>query len=708
MAKRISVRYLIIAPICLLVAACNYFVTNALAGYIADSQSAMFTDKNVTNIKTIIPTLALSLWEFNDDRVASILTGIDDGDTFLFASVLADGLEFSFRGNRIAYERSVAALKVAPEENIGQSGYLIHEDVLIVFFPIAVEKNNYTLGQIVAGFELSNFLSEQKSIIYRVNSIAAFATGIVLLGIVVFSWFANHWLSKVASSITDIANGQLKNHNPLNSPITEFHDIDLALDQLIINAVQLIEFETKAKSDEKIRHMAMHDALTGLANRRYLDEFKTALTKTWRPQLLRGNWLEVLHIDLDDFKHVNDNFGHAAGDRVLQIASKRLQKHTASLGRVFRVGGDEFVIVRLHKRATAEKNNTAYPFVQRITEALREPYLVDGHTHTISASVGLVIFDGKELDFDTLLTEADIAMYQAKAAGKNYFVDFSPELRRRHSENNRLSSELKSALATGQIQAYYQPKVCSGDYSLCGAEALARWVHPQLGVLAPDKFLTVAKNLGLLAELDRVVFRKVCKDLECCRAKGYQMPMVSLNVSSDRLTDPHLLDELRNANLEADTVSFELQESTYYDEGSDDAYKRIESIRELGIKIELDDFGSGRASMIGLLKIAPDRLKIDRCFAKNMLISESSENMISKIIGIGNSLNIPSTAEGIENEQQALRLANLGCDNLQGFFFGKPCDYLNFVKEYVVYANTNTGKVPLHSADDDWLWRITG
>lgn len=701
---RIPVKYFIIVPICLLVAVCNFFVAKTLTDSFAESKLEIFTEKNITNLRTILPTLALSIWEFNVDRVASTLTGIDDGQTFIFASVWADNLEFSFRGDRDIYGTTAQAFADADVMEVGDGQYLVKDDRLVIRFPIVLQESNYDVGYILAAFHLSTLAGENRKITDQVNSIAAIATIVVLFGIIAFSWFANLWLRWIGDSITDIAWGELQNHTELRSPVAEFQDIDLALHKLRANAMQLIELRSKARSDEKIRHMAMHDALTNLANRRYLDEHKHSLGDYWQQHREVGEWLEVLHIDLDGFKEVNDTCGHAAGDQILQIASERLQRHVAEAGKIFRVGGDEFVLIRQQRNVSEDMTSVAHEFATGLIKTLGEPYIVDDRHHCISASVGLVITDVAHLDIDTLLFEADIAMYLAKAEGRNRVVEFTEDRRAIYNRKRRLAHDLDNALEAGQIEPYYQPKVSSKDYKLCGAEALVRWNHPELGVLTPDKFLTLVEERELLLEVDRLVFKKVCVDLQTCESAGYHMPTVSINLSSSRLNDRRLLDDLRDANLAPGSIAFELLETVYFDEVSDDVLECLDMIRQSGVQIELDDFGSGHASMISLLNISPDRLKIDRRFVREMLENAQSENMISKIVEIGKSLNIPSTAEGVESEEEAQRLAELGCDVLQGYYFGKPCEYKHFFQSYICVANASIDKSFVDSGSDSWRW----
>lgn len=708
MVKRFPVKYFIIVPICLLVAICNFFVAKTLNDSIADSKLEIFTEKNITNIRAIIPTLALSIWEFNVDRVASTLSGIDDGKTFLFAAVVADELEFSFRGDRKAYEQSLNALE-QHEPTINQSGiHLISNKVLTLRFPIVQMENNYEVGHIVVAFQLTALAGQHRDTTNRVNTIAALGTGIVLLGIVIYSWFANRWLTGVANSITKIAKRQLQGQTFLLSPIAEFQDIQLALRQLREDAGQLIELKSKARSDEKIRHMAMHDALTNLPNRRFLDEYKLEISTSWRTVDGVTDWLEVLHIDLDGFKRINDSFGHAAGDSILQIAAGRMQDYAKDSGRIFRVGGDEFIIIRWHESDSPGKAEIANSFADGVTVALGKPYVIDDQHHSVSASVGLVIFDESSLDIDSLLAEADAAMYLAKSAGKSCYIEFTQDHRVLHLTQKKLADDLEVAIRTGQIQPYYQPKVNSVGYTLCGAEALVRWNHPELGILKPDKFLSLFQERGQLSDIDRLVFHQVCRDIKKTRDAGYKMPTVSVNLSSGRLKDKRLLDDLIAANLEPGSISFELLETVYFDDLSNDVLECLQKIREAGVSIELDDFGSGHASMISLMHISPDRLKIDRHFVSEMLENEQSEKMIAMIVEIGKSLNISATAEGVDSEQEARRLTELGCDVLQGYLFGKPTDYDSFFKEYIYEHHTSKVGDSAAAANDDSLWSNTG
>ncbi|MBX2805224.1 MAG: bifunctional diguanylate cyclase/phosphodiesterase [Hyphomicrobiales bacterium] len=620
------------------------------------------------------------MWEFNVERAENAILGIDDNSTFLFAAIYTDDGLFAAHGDNALVKDARNFFQSGQVTQIGQGSYHISENRLFVSYPIVLVSRAQELGLIVAAFSLEEMHTETGQIEQKVQIVAAGGTLFVLLGMLTLAWLANRWLGRVAVGITNVANGDLRDNVNLSSSISEFQDIHEALRQLRRDALQLIELKSKSRAAEQIRYMALNDPLTNLGNRRYLDEYMAGFQ---HPDADGSGVLEVLHIDLDGFKEVNDTAGHAAGDAVLEMTSKRLREAVSDTGKTFRVGGDEFVIVRHHNTIAGDGGWEPTALAEDITRIMSEPCIVDGQTHPIGASVGLVITSASHIEKDKILADADIAMYAAKAAGKNCFTQFTSELRDASVKRLHLATNLEGALERGEIVAYYQPKVTSQGFKIFGAEALVRWRDPAQGVLTPDKFLDIAKERRLIAKIDRMVFHRVCEDLAAWRAQGLEAPKVSINVSASRLADPDLLEELKAADLEPGSISFELLETVYHEDAAEDVILRLNLIRSLGVQIELDDFGSEHASMMSLLRIAPDRLKIDRRFVQDMLVNQQSAWLISQMVEIGKSLGIAATAEGVESLAQATALQEIGCDMLQGYHFGKPCAPDEFAQRYL-------------------------
>jgi len=679
---RLSVKHLIIAPILVLVG-CSYFVVSkVLVDFIKESHVESFTESNLAYVGALIPTIAHSIWEFDTDEAEHTLHGMDNKSTFLFAAVYTDGVIFAANGEAPSWESTVHVFDDGSSVKMGDGRYRFVDDMLVVTYPVILVSQEQELGELMAAFSLNQLVADGRRIEQTVRSIAAGGAFVVFVGLFGVAWFANRWLGRIAIGITNIANGELSETVDLSSPIIELQDINDALWQLRKDARRLIELRSQSRAAEQIRHMALHDALTGLGNRRYLDEFMIEFEGA-HSEDEHDFLLELLHIDLDGFKEVNDRAGHAVGDDVLKIVGVRLRELAAETAQVFRVGGDEFVIIRQQDAVPPSDNGHPTALAAAVIQSLAEPYLVNGGTFTVGASVGIVTTPVKGIDFEAALIDADIAMYAAKAAGKNGYVEFTPEIGNAAAKKINLALELKAALSNGEFKCYYQPKVSRDGFVLCGAEALVRWYHPELGILAPDAFLPLADERGMGDEIDREVFQQVCRDIKSWQAQGFDVPRISINLSAKRMSDPDLIEELTSATIDPNLLSFELLETSYLDDVSDEILGRLDELRHLGVLIEIDDFGSGYASMLSLLEIGPDILKIDRKFVQTMGDTEHSAHLIAQIIKIGNGLNIKSTAEGVETLEQATVLVDMGCDVLQGYYFGRPCPPETFAAEYL-------------------------
>lgn len=506
----------------------------------------------------------------------------------------------------------------------------------------------------------------------------------MLIGISAFAFLSTRWLNRVANEIAQVADGELSSSTDMSGPIREFNKIDQALRQLRLDALQLIDLKSKSRAAEQIEYMAMDDALTDLANRRYLEKYKEAITNQWENSLAK-EWLEIFHIDLDRFKEINDTDGHETGDRILCSVASRLKSMIPESGSIFRVGGDEFVVIVEHEGLGLLEENELVPsdMGDTIVDGLARAYTHMGKSYCIGASVGVVTVMKSMANIEEALGNADIAMYAAKARGKNCKMHFTSELRANILEKKTLAEELETALCNGEITPYYQPQVNSRTFEVSGAEALVRWQHPTRGILTPSHFIEIAQERGLLSRIDQFVFKQVCQQIRTWQRHGYRVPRLSINISVSRLSDPSFLEDIRNANIEPGSIAFELIETVCFDDVSETVLRTLDLVRELGISFELDDFGTGYASIVSLLKIAPNKLKIDRTFIREVSSNDNQMKLVSHIVEIGVSLGISVTAEGIEDIQQAEILRDLGCDTLQGWYFGRPTHADQFCKEHL-------------------------
>ncbi|UWU27146.1 EAL domain-containing protein [Rhizobium sp. WSM1274] len=415
------------------------------------------------------------------------------------------------------------------------------------------------------------------------------------------------------------------------------------------------------ESNARIEHVADHDYLTGLPNRRLLDKRLAEL-----PADKSITALAVLHLDLDQFKQINDSHGHAAGDVVLRAAALRITAAIPVNGTVARVGGDEFVIVLVNFTDLTELKLITEDLQRRLRKKIRfgQEMLQSG------ASIG-VSWSG-DRRARNLLAESDLALYQAKKLGRNRVEFFTRQLQEDLRSKRRLAEELKLGLERGEIVPYYQLQLDARTREVIGFEALARWKHPEKGVLAPGIFLKIADELGLAAEIDAAILKSVLEDRLFWLLRGLAVPRIAVNISASRLADPTLLGKLRRLAIPPGAIVFELVETIFLDDSDQNLLDQIGDIKQMGIDIEIDDFGSGHASLIGLVKLRPKRLKIDRQLVTEVVSSAEQRRVVGSIVEIAKALDVEVIAEGIETAAHAVVLAQLGCDGLQGYAFGHP------------------------------------
>ena len=414
---------------------------------------------------------------------------------------------------------------------------------------------------------------------------------------------------------------------------------------------------------DQIEYEAFHDPLTHVGNRRGVSYH----LKTIRTQYARDVPVALLMIDLDRFKYINDVFGHAGGDHLLRVVAGILTSIASSQDYVARLGGDEFAIIL--SGADAEFRATAMG--ERILEACRTPTLYQRQKIHFSTSIGLCV--GAAAKAEALLEDADIALYQAKNEGRNRLQVFTHTLREHAEEKKHLSDDLADALKSDQIGVRLQPQVCSRTGRILGAEALVRWWHPKRGELGPAQFLPLAEEMGLLNTLDGLVLRKAVEASVALAKAGARLPSVSVNVSFERLIHPDFLDDVDSLPEHPCPITFELLETIDFDTVAENILARIEALRTRGISIAIDDFGSGRASITTLLKVRPDRVKIDKQLVINGMTHDGTPSpLLQAIADMCQRLDIPMTAEGVETADSASMMARLGCDMLQGYHYAKP------------------------------------
>jgi diguanylate cyclase (GGDEF)-like protein/PAS domain S-box-containing protein len=430
----------------------------------------------------------------------------------------------------------------------------------------------------------------------------------------------------------------------------------------------------EVRAREEIEHRSMHDPLTDLPNRNRLNRHLQTNLAAHRP-------LAMLSLDLDRFKPVNDTLGHAAGDSVLQEVSVRLKQCCRAEDLVARLGGDEFVMVvdNLLDQPQLEQ------LCARIVDQLKQPFVYQDQKIFIGTSVGIALAPHDANDSAELLRCADVALYQAKADGRGNWRFYAEEMNQRLVERRQLEQGLRVAIEQGQLHLHYQPRYRTDGLKLIGAEALARWEHPTRGMLAPDQFIPLAEETGLIVELGRWVLQEACRE-----AAAWPAPLiVSVNLSTVQFQRSQLVNDvtlaLRLSGLPAERLELEVTESVLLDDVSDTP-STLQALKQLGVRIVLDDFGTGYSSLSYLHSYLFDGLKIDRSFIANLDQSEDGRSIVRAILGLANSLNITVTAEGVETRQQLELLAGEHCEEVQGFHLSRPQPPAHF-RQFLTSAN---------------------
>lgn len=419
--------------------------------------------------------------------------------------------------------------------------------------------------------------------------------------------------------------------------------------------------------EEKMRRLALQDGLTGLPNRRVLDKrLKTRAQTRTDP----ADHAVLIRIDLDRFKYVNDTLGHPAGDAVLVHVAQILQDSIGEDDLPSRVGGDEFCVLMTQGKTVRD----AEIVVRNIQKKLHTPFLFDGKVCRFGASFGIASSDQGDIENGDLMSFADVALYEAKAAGRGKLRVFSQRLHDRILDGRRLAAEIEDAIENREFEPFFQPQICARTGQFYGLEVLARWRRAQDETLSPDRFMHIAEQIRAVPLIDKVMMDRTFATLEHRIDNGFKPPKIAFNLSAGRLRDNSIVKAAQSIQDMGIQVGFELLESILLEEGDGSVDFTLDLAREAGIQIEIDDFGTGHASILGVLQVKPDILKIDKRLTANVEDFEQSRELVSSIIGIAKTLGIRSIAEGVETQPQANVLRDIGCDILQGYLYAAPLD----------------------------------
>ncbi len=422
------------------------------------------------------------------------------------------------------------------------------------------------------------------------------------------------------------------------------------------------------RAEAEIRHLAHSDALTGLANRFSL---YARLGQAMADARRSGQSLAVLFLDLDRFKTINDSLGHHVGDALLVQVADRLRGCVREADTVARLGGDEFVVALQDVGCAANAAHVAGKLLARLSA----PYVVDGTELHAAPSIGISLFPDDCADATGLLRNADAAMYHAKASGRANYQFFTAELNRAATARLILEGKLRRAVERGEFELWYQPLIAACDGTLIGVEALARWRHPQDGLIAPDQFIPLAEETGMITAIGAWVLGEACRQAVRWREQGLGALRVAVNVSARQLRDASFAEAVAGAlaasGLEAGALELEITESSIMEQ-PERAIDLLRALKALGVHIAIDDFGTGYSSLSHLKRFPLDRLKIDRSFVSDIEHDANDAAIVAAAVSVAHNLGLSVVAEGVESAEQVARLRKLGCDVLQGFHFSRP------------------------------------
>ncbi len=441
--------------------------------------------------------------------------------------------------------------------------------------------------------------------------------------------------------------------------ITELKNIQLDLQE----SLRILE-----KQREQLEFQANHDALTGLPNRvLFMDRLNQFIELSKRT----GKVMAVLFIDLDSFKEINDSLGHDIGDKVLVEVSNRMKMHMRSSDTLSRLGGDEFSIILNNLTDTEDITN----IIINGMESFKKPFLVDNNTLHISMSVGISLYPNDGDTAHSLLKNADAAMYKAKQNGRNTYSFYDEEMTKKAYERIFLETELRKALKNDELTVYYQPQMNAGNEKVVGMEALVRWIHPEMGMIFPDRFIPLAELTGMIVSLDRVVMTKAIKEFKKWYELGLNPGKISLNLSIKQLEEEDFFDFIKELVESSEclfkNIEFEVTETQVMN-NPEESISALRKLNDLGINISIDDFGTGYSSLSYLKRLPINKLKIDKSFVDNLPNDPEDSAITKTIVSLCKSLSLDVIAEGVETQEQKEFLLANGCSLIQGYLYSKP------------------------------------
>lgn len=433
--------------------------------------------------------------------------------------------------------------------------------------------------------------------------------------------------------------------------------------------IQLIsEISERRRAEQQVETLSFYDNLTGLPN---LDLLRDRTSKALSTLSRDAQQVALLYMDIDGFKDVNDSLGHACGDTLIRELGSRLQGLLRSSDTLCRATGDEFVILM----PDVENAESVGLLAERILHGLQRPFLLHGHPQTISLSLGAAVAPHDGQDCETLLRNAETAMYQAKQDGRQTWRFFDSTMNQQALARLQLLNDLRQAIAQHQLQLYFQPQIDLASGRLSGVEALVRWQHPVRGMISPAEFIPAAEESRLIIPLGEWVLRQACAQAASWQRQGLVLPQVAVNISAIQLQHGHLeesvLQALADSHLPASLLELEITESSLVDK-TEQVIDSLKRLKAMGVNLSIDDFGTGYSSLAYLQTLAVDKLKIDQSFVRDLTLNQDNRAIVSAIVQMAHTLGLACIAEGVESQDIAAALHRLGCQQAQGYLYARP------------------------------------
>lgn len=560
---------------------------------------------------------------------------------------------------------------------------LLNAQYELMLIPSADQENNSAIVMLISNTTSVRDQIQNARRTYILTGLIA--TVISLSLIILFIWRPIRSLQQQSKALLLLPKGSflearemlnsMKNNRLFNDELSYLQATSLKVNS------QLEDYHKRlTRNSKKLYDMAHFDPLTSLINRTYLSEIID--NKLSDDDLNEQNFV-LIYLDLDNFKHINDALGHKVGDQLLVIIAQRLKAIVGPKDYAARTGGDEFCLVLSRTR----KKDYAIEFARKILSIMEEPVVIDGRNLAVSTSIGIAVSSDSMKSAGIMLQNADLAMYEAKSAGKNKYHVFDRQLHKNADSRMALEEELRHAVANKEFVLHYQPQINLNTGELIGCEALIRWLHPERGMLAPFFFIDQIENNGLIIPVGKWIIQEACRQCDEWNRNGFEGIKMSINLSARQFSDPDLMQDIQAAiaayDISPSQLEFEVTESLLASDIKH-AIELLKALQSIGLTIAIDDFGTGYSSLSYLKQLPLDKLKVDRAFVMDIPDNNDDKLITTAIIAMAHSLNLKVVAEGVETTEQMAFLQSLGCEIGQGYLFNKPLSPQEFEQHPII------------------------